>query len=57
MSQLVDEKFVVKYVESGKSIHQEVYWCVMEYLSGESMDCILDTCGPVSELNAVKVRK
>jgi hypothetical protein len=45
----------VQYLESGKSKRSDVFWFVMELLQGDPMDTVLDSDGPIAELEAVKV--
>ena len=51
----VDSPNVVQYLESGVSKRNDVYWFVMELLSGEALDEWLETHDNMPELEAVKV--
>mmetsp|Transcript_53278 Transcript_53278/g.141089 ORF Transcript_53278/g.141089 Transcript_53278/m.141089 type:complete len:754 (-) Transcript_53278:29-2290(-) len=55
LSQLMQEKFIVNYVESGRSEDLQVYWCVMELIEGRPMDVVLNSHGPLSETHAIKL--
>ena len=46
---------IVMYVESGMAKSRDVYWIVMEFLSGESLDKYLERNGPMSEVEAIRV--
>ncbi len=46
---------IVQYLESGHSKGQDVYWFVMEVLVGEALDEWMESKGPLSEVEAVKV--
>ena len=46
---------IVHYVESGKSSTGDVYWIVMELLTGESLDQLLEKDGPFPESEVIKV--
>ena len=47
---------IVHYVESGKSSTNEVYWIVMELLTGDSLDHLLESKGPFPESEVIKVK-
>eukprot|EP00292_Cryptomonas_paramecium_P002346 CAMPEP_0113680028 /NCGR_PEP_ID=MMETSP0038_2-20120614/11027_1 /TAXON_ID=2898 /ORGANISM="Cryptomonas paramecium" /LENGTH=1252 /DNA_ID=CAMNT_0000598235 /DNA_START=30 /DNA_END=3785 /DNA_ORIENTATION=+ /assembly_acc=CAM_ASM_000170 len=55
LSQLMQEKFIVTYVESGRSDDLQVYWCVMELIEGRPMDAVLSSQGPLNEAQAIKI--
>ena len=46
---------IVHYVESGKSSRGDVYWIVMELISGETLGQILERDGPFPESEVIKV--
>ena len=49
------ERFIVSYVESGLAYSRREAWFVMEHLAGQSMDNVLKSEGPISEMSAIKV--
>ena len=46
---------IVHYLESGRTSRKDVYWFVTELLTGNPLDQTLETDGPMSELDAIKV--
>jgi len=55
LSQLMQQKFIVTYVESGRSDDLQVYWCVMELIEGHPMDEVLRLEGTMSEATSIKM--
>ena len=51
----LDNPLIVQYLESGKSARADVYWIVTELLLGSALDDVLETEGPMSEADAIKV--
>ncbi len=47
----------MQYLESGRTHKKDVYWFVTELLSGNPLDQLLETEGPLPELDAIKVQK
>ena len=46
---------VVMFVESGMAKSRDVYWIVMEFLEGESLDKCLEKQGPMPEVEVIRV--
>jgi serine/threonine protein kinase len=46
---------IVQYVESGMAKSRDVYWIVMEFLQGDSLEKCLNQHGPMTEVEVIRV--
>ena len=46
---------IVLFVESGMAKSRDVYWIVMEFLQGDTLQKSLEDHGPMPEVEAIKV--